>query len=481
MPVTRPRSPMSRRAWALLLAAAFIAAATLLAAGAARAGSTALQPADAGRPNVVLIVADDMRVDGLQAMPALGRLAERGVTFTNAFATTPLCCPSRASILTGRYARHHGVQSNLPPNGGVGRFDDRSTLATWLQASGVRTGLVGRYLNGYRSRKVPPGWDHWFALQQGDDDVNLYYRYEVNHNGADESYGSQSEDYSTRVLGRRAVRFVEAEPARPFMLLFAPRAPHGPATPDPNDAGAFKDLELAPAPSYDEEDLSDKAGPVRALGRLSARDHERMATLRRRQFETLLGLDRAIEQLVETLRAGGRLDRTWIIFTSDNGLTLGEHRLTLDKACPYEECARVPLVVVPPGGLDGPRTDDRLVANVDLAPTIAQIMGVAPEPPTDGQSLLPLIEDPAAPWRDALTLEAWSDRAGNRGFTAIRTADRKYVRHEGGDEELYDLAADPHELQSLAADPTRAAERTDLATRLDSLLAAFGNQPDELR
>jgi N-acetylglucosamine-6-sulfatase len=425
----------------------------------------------AAPPNVVLIVADDMRHDSVGAMATVSGLAERGVTFTRAFVTTPLCCPSRASIQTGLYARHHGVLTNTPPLGSVERFDDRSTLATWLQAAGVRTGLVGRYLNGYRSLRVPPGWEYWFAIWHSSEDEGLYYRYRVNHNGEDEFYGSSSERYSTRVLASRATRFLKQDRERPFLLMFTPRAPHGPATPDVHDAGTLKGLELALPPSYDEEDVGDKPGWVREHGRLSPAERDRLDGLRRRQLESLLGLDRAVGSILDELRVDGRLDRTWIIFTSDNGLTLGEHRLGIGKSCAYEECVRVPLIVVPPGGLPSPRTDDRLVANIDLAPTIAEIMGVAPAGPVDGRSLLPLLKGGSPAWREALVLELWSDADAGKGFVGLRTADRKYGRLESGEEELYDETADPYELQNLAGDPGWGAEKARLAERLEAALA----------
>ena len=428
------------------------------------------QPAP--RPNVVLVVADDMRADGLWAMPTMSRLAGQGVTFANAFATTPLCCPSRASILTGLYARNHGVLTNDPPLGGVERFDDRSTLATWLQAAGVRTGLAGRYLNGYASVAVPPGWDWWFAIWQSSEEYGNYQNYRVTDNGVRGYFGARPEDYSTRVLAARALRFLEAEPERPFFLLLAPRAPHGPATPDPLDAGVFKDRELPLPPSYDEADVSDKPGWVRENGRLRPQERERIEVLRRRQLEALLGLDRAIATVLDRLRAEGRLDRTWLIFTSDNGLLLGEHRLDEGKSCAYEECIRVPLVVVPPAGLLAAGwADDRLVANVDLAPTIAAIMGAEPAGLVDGRSLLPLLDNPAVPWRDALAFEHWSETRAKQ-FVALRTAGRKYVRYASGDEELYDLTVDPHELDNGAGVDGRAADKAHLAARLDALLAA---------
>jgi N-acetylglucosamine-6-sulfatase len=408
-----------------------------------------------------------MRYDTSWVMPTLGSLAEQGVTFTHAYATTPLCCPSRASILTGLYARHHGVLANDPPTGGYEVFDDRSTLATWLHSAGVRTGLVGRYLNGYKSLDIPPGWDFWFALWQWG---NEYFNYRVNDNGEDRFFGDEPEVHSTRVLGQQAIRFLDQEPARPFLLVFAPRPPHGQPVPDPIDKGVFRNLELTFLPSFDERDISDKPLWVQSYSPVSEDQRRRFNTLRRGQLETLLGLDREIASMLERLRADGRLDRTWIIFTSDNGQVLGEHRLRAGKDCAYEECARVPLVVVPPGGLAAGRADGHLMANIDLAPTIAAIMGVEPGLTVDGLSLLPLVHDPSAAWRDALLLESWSDEAGG-AFVALRTPDRKYVRYtDQQEEELYDELADPYELNNLAAEPGHAAEKGRLAAQLDALL-----------
>jgi arylsulfatase A-like enzyme len=195
-----------------------------------------------GRPaqNVVLIIADDMRHDSWWAMPALNRLAGGGVTFDRFYVTTPLCCPSRASILTGLYARHHGVLSNDPRQGSVERFDDRSTMATWLQSAGVRTGLIGRYLNGYQSPYVPPGWEFWFAMWQSGGEYGNYYRYRVTDNGRQRYFGSSSREYSTTVLGQQAVKFISQEPSRPFLLMLTPRTPHGPGTPDRETRGSSK-------------------------------------------------------------------------------------------------------------------------------------------------------------------------------------------------------------------------------------------------
>ena len=473
MPLPRPVAFRSVRASILVAGGLLVALTILIAARGARAHDE--RPAPAG-PNVVLIIADDMRYDSLWVMSSLNRLAERGVTFTHFYVTTPLCCPSRASIMTGLYARHHGVRANHPPDGGMEGFDDRSTLATWLQAAGVRTGLVGRYLNGYQSTYVPPGWDSWFGMWQTSETLGNYNNYRVTDNGVQRYYGGGADAYSTRVLGQKALEFLQAEQSRPFMLMLTPRAPHAPATPDPLDSGTFKDRDLPLSPAFDEQDVSDKPTFIRDYALMLPKDKERAGLLRRRQLESLLSVDRVVDGIVEALRADGRLDQTWIMFTSDNGLAIGEHRLDSLKQCVYEECVRQPLVVIPPGGLAEPRTDDHLVANIDLAPTIAGVMGAEAGGPFDGHSLLPLLDDPLAPWRDGLVLEQWRGDV-DKGFVAIRTADRKYVRYENGEEELYDEAADPYELQSLHAAPPWAAEKTALTQRLEALLAEPSVQP----
>jgi arylsulfatase A-like enzyme len=436
-------------------------------AGRQGQGTAAAAPA---RPNVLLIVADDMRVDGLQAMPTIQKLAAQGVTFSRAMVTTPLCCPSRASILTGQLAHHHGVLTNEAPLGGVGAFDPTSTIATWLQGAGVRTGLIGRYLNQYDSLTIPPGWEHWFAFQQNDEQMGIYNDYHVNDNGVRRYFGADEDDYSTRVLGREARAFLAEQRERPFFLLLTPRAPHSPARPDQEDAGRYKSADLPVAGSYDEADVSDKPAWVRENGRLKQREIEEIEGLRRRQLEALVGLDREIGEIVDVLQADGRLATTWIIFTSDNGIVLGEHRLDVGKSCPYEACVNVPMVVVPPGGLQVGRTDDRLVANIDLAPTIAAIMGTTADASVDGMSWLPLLDGPDAAWRDEIVLEQWRDEPEKR-WSGIRTPTHKFVRYDNGDEELYDLVTDPDELQNLARNSTFAAQRADLTTRLDALLA----------
>jgi N-acetylglucosamine-6-sulfatase len=209
----QPVRPTARRTRGGVLCLAAVCSAALVQA--ASAGATVA-------PSIVLIVTDDQRADTLDVMPTVqSELADNGVTFTEAFVTNPLCCPSRASILTGQYSHSNGVFGNDPPNGGFAGFDDSATLATWLQAAGYRTALVGKYLNGYEGTYVPPGWGEWHALSGG----QSYYDYELNENGVLGEYGSEPADYSTDVLSAKAAAFVR-ETSGPLFLFFAPLAPH---------------------------------------------------------------------------------------------------------------------------------------------------------------------------------------------------------------------------------------------------------------
>ena len=456
----------------LVVFGALVLVATVSASRGPTSGAGPAAGPARGTPNVILIDVDDMRYDSLWVMDRLNQAAERGTTFGKFFDTTPLCCPSRASLQTGLYARNHGVVGNTAPEGGFTAFNDSSTLATWLHNGGIRTGLVGRYLNEYTTEYIPPGWDSWFALQQADEDHGNYYDYRVTIDGGDRRYyGYQEKDYSERVLGERALQFIRADTTRPFFLLFTPRGPHGPATPDKLDAGAFKTTPWPTPPSLDEADVSDKPSFIQSLKRLTDSDKADIEQFRRRQWEALLSVDRTIGQMLDALAADGRLDNTWIFFTSDNGIALGEHRIDVRKSCVYEECVRVPLVVIPPAGMTVPRTDDdHVVGNIDLAPTVADIMGIRPGTGVDGRSLLPILRDPSADWREGIILEMVKD-TGRYQYSAIRTSDRKYVRFDNGEEELYDEASDPYELHNLAAVGRWSDEKGRLGRLLDQLLA----------
>ncbi len=422
------------------------------------------------RPNIVLIVSDDQRWDTMQYMPLINSLlGSASVKFDNAFVTTSECCPSRASILTGLYAHNHGVLQNYGTNGGAPAFKDGSTIATWLQATGYKTGLYGKYLNAYYllSPYIPPGWNEFHAFVQPDD--GLYYNYTFNDNGVVSTFGSSPQDYSTDVLSAKAVQFINSTPSnQPFFLYFTPYGPHDPATPAQSDLGSYSGLLPWRPASFNEADVSDKPTWVRQLPLLTTTQIATGDAFRQRQLETLQSVDRAVSSIVSALSQTNRMNNTMIIYLSDNGLTWGEHRWLDNKGCVYEECVRVPLWVRLPGGVG--RNDSNLVANIDLAPSIAEYAGVPVPSKVNGLSFMGLLNDPQASWRTNLLLEELGGATATN-FQAVRTSQYVYAEYQNGDKELYDLQADPLQLNNIANDPNYAA----IITQLQSLLAALKN------
>lgn len=425
--------------------------------------------ADSPRLNVVVVVTDDQPASSvpypLPVMPFLQRAvldpAGHWVVFTRAFANTPLCCPSRATMLTGLYPHHTGVLTNAD---GV-RLYEAETLATWLDAAGYETALVGKYLNGYPFRRgpyLPAGWDRWWGKRQGTA-ASIYHDFALIEDGTTVGYGPRA--YSTDVFAAKAVAFLRETPLdRPFFLWFAPTAPHPPAEPPPRYAGRFADLVVPTSPAVGELDVSDKPAWVRALPPLDAQARGALREAWRRTAETLLAVDDAIRAIVETLRARGELGETLIVVTSDNGLAFGEHRWDR-KSCPYEACVRVPFLVHLPGAAH--RIEPAPVSLVDLAPTILDLTGVRPPVPLDGRSLAPVLAG-RGPGPDRVYLEfAGEDRVP--AWWALRTRRWLYVELATGERELYDLRLDPFELENVATDPARAAIVASMADELARL------------
>jgi N-acetylglucosamine-6-sulfatase len=419
-------------------------------------------------PDIVLIVTDDQRWDTLWAMPILSeRLAGAGVTFPDAFVVNPLCCPSRASILTGDYSHTHLVYRQIPPFGRFEWFHDGSTLATWLHDAGYRTALFGKYLDGYQHAAVtgyvPPGWDRWVAFVR-----SAPVDYTLTIDGSLRGFGHGPADHATEVLADEAVAFVEHSTG-PLFLELATSAPHEPAIPSPGDGDAFADLPPARPPSFDEADVSDKPAWVRDLPPFTASQETAIDAFRADQYRSLLGVDRAIGRVLDALERAGRLENTLIVFTSDNGILHGEHRWT-KKEAPYEESIRVPLVVRwdAAGWTPGTRLPGVLALNIDLAPTIADAAGV-PHPPTDGRSLLPVLDGDRTSWRSDFLIEHMEGTNPIPTFCAVRSERWTYVRYSTDEEELYDLVADPFELDNLAGVPAMRPVLDDRRARLRDL------------
>lgn len=421
----------------------------------------------AERPDIVLIVTDDQRWDTVRFMPAVrSHLLEAGTTFANAFVVNPLCCPSRASILTGDYSHTTGVYTLGGPDGGR-TFDPSSTIATWLHDAGYRTGLAGKYLNYFRGPEVPQGWDRWWSYSG----PFSYYDYLVDVNGTIVHRGASAQDYATDVFASYAVRFIRSVPPdKPLFLHFSPYAPHAPATPADRHAEAFPHLAAYRPPSYDEADVTDKPAWVRALPRLSSVDAAYLDGLRRRQLQAALAVDEAVARIVDALRDTGRLENTILVFTSDNGFLWGEHRWD-NKIVAYDESIRVPLVIRYDALEDPPTRVETVVANIDIAPTIATFTEVE-APIMDGASLEPLLRGTETRARRAVLVEHLETvRADGRkpsvpSYCALRTARWLYVQYATREEELYSARDDPYQLRSLADDASHRGKLSMLRRRL---------------
>lgn len=474
---------------AALAGGVLVAVAAVVVVVASTGGETDDRPIPDG-PNVVVIMTDDQTLASLATMDGVDRLlADQGTTFTTAMVSFPNCCPSRATYMTGRYAHNHGVTDNRSPWGGAGKLDDGATLPVWLQRAGYETIHVGKYLNEWGADgeiAPPPGWDRWFSLI--DPSTYDYYGYAVSEDGERREYGDAAEDYSTDVLAAEAVDQIgEKAGDRPFFLSFTPLSPHV-ASPErlagepgsassggqvvrfptpvapPRHAGDFVGRGLERDASYDEEDVSDKPGWVQDNTRITQSSKDYIERYEIAELGGVAAVDDAVEAIVAALDEAGELDDTVIVFTSDNGLFHGEHRIVTGKFFLYEPSVRVPLVVRGPGFEAGAEVATP-VANVDLTPTILDITGVTAGGPIDGHSL---VDVAAAPDEDrAILLENF--RRDQPNTSGIRTRRWAYLEHVDGERELYDLRDDPSQLENRHGDAEVATVEADLASALARL------------
>jgi cysteine-rich repeat protein len=392
------------------------------------------------RPNILVVNLDDTRADGIDRMPNVARLAAQGVSFTNSFVVNPLCAPSRASLFSGLYSQHNGVLALGGPIGGAHRFrelgGDRQTIAVWMHEAGYRTGMFGKYINGYGfggteqvigaggTYYVPPGWTRWRAMPSpehyGGERGGTYNL--VDEHGRATPYDDHTNDaqYSTDVLGAEVRSFVSDAVAegRPFFAVWAPFASHGEVpsfTPEPASRH-FDFFHYLPAwrpPSFAEPDVSDKPRGIQALtNNFTVQIFNSL--IRVGAYESLLAVDEQLQRIIDALVELGVDDNTVIIFTSDNGSTWGEHRLySQAKECPYEECLRVPMIVRDPrSGVSGV-VREAAVLNIDIAPTVAALAGVVPPVPLDGASFAPWLgATPPPSWRQDFLIEHWRSARG---------------------------------------------------------------------
>lgn len=457
-------------------------------------------------PNVVVVMSDDLSFSTLNDAVAHGwmpnlqaEVITPGITFTNHFATDALCAPSRATFLTGQHSHNHGVRTNALPLGGVTVLDDSSTVATWLQAAGYRTGLVGKYLNGYGldlspSPKddptyIPPGWDDWQAVTVPD----KLYDYTINDNGTLVMYGSAPADYGTDVTALRAVDFIneaEASDAQPFFLLVSAQAPHqetgfqcslnvgsvGPLLPAPRHVGVTNGLALPQSPSFNEASVTDKPTWLKNnYTSLTTGQQNCLRTAHRNRVGSLLALDDLVGVVAAALQANGETADTLLMFVSDNGFLLGEHRVN-SKQHAYEESIRLPLYARVPG-FTGPATATQLVLNTDIAPTLVELAGATAGLVLDGRSLVPIFQDPShGPWRTHFLIE--HEKHGGLvvppSYSAARSTQYKWVEYVDGGRELYDLGADAAELASQHGNAAYVSIKTALKLMLGALKTCAG-------
>ena len=428
------------RLWGGVLAAAAVFATLVGAPGRAAQGP----PPAKTRPNVLIIVTDDQRPDGtLGVMPHTQRwFLEDGTQFVNALATTPTCCPSRASIMTGLYAHNHGVHTSEA--GQAEKMDQLLTMQRYLRRDGYLTAIYGKYLNAWPREIDPPWFDDWAILS--DSSAHAYFNGRWNVNGE----VGRLKSYSTRIIERKALRFIdftEAEDEDPWLMYLAPMSPHLPATPHPLHRGI--DLpRFVKTPAMLEEDRSDKPSEVQE----QEVDWRQVKEWRRKQLRSLMSVDEMVGRVFRRLEKAGEADDTLAIYLSDNGFLWGEHGLG-QKIRPYEASAEVPFLVRWPGHVEAGAIEEGLVANIDIAPTVLQAAGSQPEHEFDGRSFLD-----GGP-RGRVLLEQWRrpDRSVPN-WAATRAGDYLYVEYYAEDRlvpayrEYYDLVSDPWELENLLGD-----------------------------
>jgi N-acetylglucosamine-6-sulfatase len=470
-------------------------------------------PDDSPRgPNVVMLMTDDQTVRDMKVLRRTRRLIGRaGVTFTRSYVSYPVCCPSRATFLTGQYAHNNDVRCLYPwCGGGYGRLNQREYLPVWLERAGYVTAHMGKFLNGYgleRPPDIPRGWTEWYGLV--DHSTYRMWGYTMYENGRRRTYGQVLREeprlYQTDVLRRKAVGFIRrrAPESTPFFLSVAFLAPHHESgytqrltgklvRPAPRHRGRFRRARLRRPANYNERDLSDKPWFIGRWNRpLTPRRHAAILTRMRQRWESLLAVDEAVAAIVGELRRAGELGDTYVIFTSDNGYMQGEHRVPLGKMLPYDPSTQVPLLIRGPGVLKGRKTK-ALVGNIDLAPTILDATPARAPRALDGRSILPFAANVRRRSLRPLLHETAGNGARGRNNTreggarkeqtrvpawrAVRTTRWLYVDYQGNQRELYDLKRDPAQMRSVASDPRLRVRLRTLRRILGDLTSCSGRR-----
>jgi N-acetylglucosamine-6-sulfatase len=438
-------------------------------AGAIARGGALTRPGH--RPNIVFVLTDDLSMDLVPYMPQVQALESEGATFENQFVTDSVCCASRSSIFTGEYPHNSHVYTNLPPNGGFSAFVDhgdlRRSFNVDLQRAGYTTAMMGKYLNGYlegagldpfAARYIPRGWNQWDVAGKAYSEFD----YRMNQNGRIRYYGSKPRDYLTDVLGRLGTKFIDraSRSRKPFFLELATFAPHEPYVPAPRYRNDFRGLQAPRPPDFD---VLPTNAPTWLRGHkpFDRRKIDKINAAFRLRVQDVQSIDDMIATIETALAAHHELRNTDIVFSSDNGLHTGEHRLMPGKLTAFTTDIQVPLVIAGPGIPAGSRIEG-ITENIDFARTFEALAGTSA--PSDGTSLLPLLHGHTpANWQDAVLVEhrgpvlnfkldpdAQNYDSGNpTSYEALRTTRFLYVEYDNGQHEYYDLTTDPYELYNV--------------------------------
>lgn len=434
-------------------------------------GSVAAAPlfAAARRPNTLFVLVDDLRYDCLSLLghpwiktPNIDRIGREGAVFTNAFVTTPLCSPSRASFLTGQWVHAHGIVDN------TNRSEQSHRLTTFpaLQRSaGYETAYIGKWHMGNDSMPRP-GFDHWVSFPgQGQ-----YADPQINANGTLEKRAG----FMTDILNEAALDFLKKQRSKPFSLYLAHKAVHGPFTPPDRHKTLYEGMAIprhpsAGAPRKGKPALEQPLKPNKQGTQAQAGPSDETV---RNQMRLLSAVDEGVGEILSLLEKSGRLDDTVVVFTSDNGYFHGDHGLG-DKRAAYDEALRIPMLVRYPRWVKPGTKIDADVLNVDVAPTMLEISGAKPAAQMRGASFVPLLQRKRAPWRKDFYCEYFFEPQFPRipGWHAVRTSEWKLIEYKEHPEwaELYNLKKDPYEMENLISDSAAAGARATLATRLAQL------------
>jgi arylsulfatase A-like enzyme len=471
---------MMRKPYKYFLLLALLSLVVGLGMTGAQAHSSLAQTAS--RPNIIFVFTDDQDPGSLSVMPNVQNLlVGKGKTFPNATFTQPLCCPSRASMLRGQYPHNTKILGNGGAAGGEGKFRslglDRSTYATWLSAAGYKTGYFGKYMNNYEDETyVPPGWARWVAADHEPATMR------ISDNGKLVYLGDRYETFDL-AMRTYSLNFLKNNVGskRPFFMAVSFTSPHheaGTATPmyEQRYADRFSTARWPRTPNFNEEDRSDKPLWVRNFPAVTQEKENEIDQRYGTRLRSLLTVDDTVGTYVSALVRAGELSNTYIFYFTDNSWHMGDHALPIGKNTPYTEDVEFPLMVRGPG--IAPNTnDDRLVSNIDVAPTFAEIANTSPTSSVDGRSILPLLRGQEVSWRTALLVEGQGCVACGEAptYKTVRTNSFAYHYYPGTEEEeLYDLIADPYQLQSRHDDPAYAEMKATLRSRLEMLKTCAG-------